>query len=55
VLSALIALGLGGEIPRQLATIDYLSVAGVALALLAIYACANQLLANQPFLKEIHS
>lgn len=55
VLSALIALCLGGEIPRELATIDYLSVAGVALALLAIYASANQLLANQPYLKEIHS
>lgn len=55
VLMAGIALTGAGELPRPLGAFDYCSVAGVALALLAIYACANQLLANQPFLKELHS
>ena len=55
VLFGALALSAGEEMPRQLAAFDYFSVAGIALALLALYACANQLLANQPFLKEIHS
>jgi len=55
VLAAAIALCAGDEAARPLAAFDYFSVAAIALALLALYACANQLLANQPFLKEIHS
>lgn len=52
--AGLVLVGLG-ELPRPLGTFDYCSVAGIALALLGLYACANQLLANQPLLKEIHS
>lgn len=55
VLAALVALCAAGELPRALGLIDHFSVAGIALALLALYASANQLLANQPLLKEIHS
>jgi len=50
-----IVLGAADEVPRQLAAVDYFSVAGAVLALLAIYASANQLLANQPLLKELQS
>lgn len=55
VLAALVALCATDELPRALGLIDHFSVAGIALVLLALYASANQLLANQPLLKEIHS
>jgi len=54
-LIAAIAVGAAAEVPRQLGPVDYFSVAGAVLALLAIYASANQLLANQPLLKELQS
>ncbi len=54
-LSAAIALAAADELPRQLGAVDYFSVAGAILALLALYACANQLLANHPLLKELQS
>lgn len=50
-----IALAAADELPRQLGLLDYFSVAGAILALLALYASANQLLANQPLLKELQS
>lgn len=40
---------------RALMWIDYLSVAGATLALLALYATANQLIANQPRLAQLRS
>ncbi|NTV69474.1 MAG: hypothetical protein HGA71_04925 [Azonexaceae bacterium] len=54
-LSLAIALAAADEMPRNLGTLDYFSVAGTILALLALYACVNQLLANQPLLKELQS
>ena len=53
-LATVIALAAGPETGRALVALDHFTVAGLVLALLALYACANQLLANQPFLKEIH-
>jgi hypothetical protein len=49
----LLAAALGGaaaDTARDLLWLDYLSVAGGALALFGLYASANQLLANQPHL-----
>jgi hypothetical protein len=43
------------DLPRPLGSLDYFSVAGAVLALLALYASINQLLANQPLLKELQS
>lgn len=40
---------------RPLTSLDFFSWAGAALALLALYVCANQLLSNQQRLKELHS
>lgn len=54
-LSAAILLAAADELPRSLGAIDYFSVAGAILALLVVYASANQLLANQPLLKELQS
>nr|MBL8410290.1 hypothetical protein [Dechloromonas sp.] len=54
-LSAAIALAAADEVPRTLGALDYFSVAGAILAALALYACINQLLANQPLLKELQS
>lgn len=54
-LMALIVLAAATEQSRQLGVLDYFSVGGCVLALLAIYASANQLLANQPLLKELQS
>ncbi len=54
-LSSAIALSAADELPRTLGALDYFSVAGAILALLALYACVNQLLANQPLLKELQS
>lgn len=54
-LIAAIVLAAGEELPRSLGPVDYFSVAGAILALLAIYASVNQLLANQPLLKELQS
>lgn len=54
-LSAGLVLAAADELPRDLGPVDYFSVAGAILALLALYACANQLLANQPLLKELQS
>jgi len=54
-LIGLIVLAAAGEQSRPLGPVDYFSVAGTVLALLAIYASANQLLANQPLLKELQS
>ena len=55
VLSLAIVLGAADGAVRTLGLLDYLSVAGSVLGLLAIYACVNQLLANQPLLKELQS
>lgn len=55
VLAACLALAAAEELPRSLGPVDYLSVAGSVLLLLALYASANQLLANQPLLKELQS
>ncbi|WP_295007490.1 MauE/DoxX family redox-associated membrane protein [uncultured Dechloromonas sp.] len=54
-LSAALLLAAADELPRSLGAIDYFSVAGAILALLVLYASANQLLANQPLLKELQS
>jgi len=54
-LSAAIVAGSGEGAVRQLSPIDYFSLTGAVLGLLALYACINQLLANQPLLKEIQS
>lgn len=54
-LLAAIVLGAASETARPLGLLDYCSAAGAVLALLVIYASANQLLANQPFLKELQS
>ena len=54
-LIAAVALAAADDVPRTLTAVDYFSVAGAVLALLALYACANQLLTNQPFLKELQS
>ena len=54
-LIGLIVLAAADEQSRQLGILDYFSVAGTVLAWLAIYASANQLLANQPLLKELQS
>ena len=54
-LMAATVLAAADELPRELGAVDYFSVAGAILALLALYACANQLLANQPLLKELQS
>lgn len=54
-LAAAIGLAAADELPRALGAVDYFSVAGAILALLALYACVNQLLANQPLLKELQS
>lgn len=53
-LAIVVAVAAGPETGRTLGAFDYFTVAGLVLALLALHACANQLLANQPFLKEIH-
>ena len=54
-LAALLVLGAQSGMARELSAIDVISMGAAALALLALYACLNQLLANQPLLKEIHS
>lgn len=54
-LAAVAALAAAEELPRSLGPVDYISVAGAILALLVVYAAANQLLANQPLLKELQS
>lgn len=54
-LSAAILLAVADEVPRTLGAVDYFSVAGAILAVLVLYASANQLLANQPLLKELQS
>lgn len=54
-LAAVTALAAAKELPRSLGPVDYCSVAGAILALLVVYAAANQLLANQPLLKELQS
>lgn len=55
LLGAVVVLAGAAELPRSLGLFDYFSVAGAILALLALYASANQLLANQPLLKELQS
>jgi len=55
VLSLAIVLGASDGAARSLGLLDYFSLAGTALGLLALYACVNQLLANQPLLKEMQS
>jgi hypothetical protein len=54
-LAAITTLAAADELPRSLGPVDYISVAGAILALLVVYAAANQLLANQPLLKELQS
>ena len=54
-LAAIAAVAAAEELPRALGPVDYISVAGAILALLVVYAAANQLLANQPLLKELQS
>lgn len=54
-LAALLLVAATAETARPLGAVDYFSVAGAILAVLALYASANQLLANQPFLKELQS
>ena len=54
-LAAITTLAAAEELPRSLGPVDYFSVAGAILALLVVYAAANQLLANQPLLKELQS
>lgn len=54
-LIAITTLAAAEELPRGLGPVDYFSVAGAILALLVVYAAANQLLANQPLLKELQS
>lgn len=54
-LAGIAALAATEELPRALGAVDYISVAGAILALLVVYAAANQLLANQPLLKELQS
>lgn len=54
-LAGLLALAAAEELPRDLGPVDYFSVAGAILAVLVVYAAANQLLANQPLLKELQS
>ena len=55
VLSLAIVLGASDGAARSLGLLDYFSAAGAVLGLLALYACVNQLLANQPLLKELQS
>jgi hypothetical protein len=55
VLSLAIVLGASDGAARSLGVLDYFSAAGAILGLLALYACVNQLLANQPLLKELQS
>lgn len=54
-LGAALVLAAADELPRSLGVVDYFSVAGAILALLVLYASTNQLLANQPLLKELQS
>lgn len=54
-LTGIAILAAAEELPRGLGPVDYISVAGAILALLVVYAAANQLLANQPLLKELQS
>ena len=55
VLSLAIVLGGNEGASRTLGALDYFSLVGAVLSLLALYACVNQLLANQPLLKELQS
>ncbi len=55
VLSLAIILGGSEGAPRHLEILDYFSVGAAVFGLLALYACVNQLLANQPLLKELQS
>jgi len=55
VLSLAIVLGASEGGARMLGLFDYFSLAAAVLGLLALYACVNQLLANQPLLKELQS
>lgn len=53
VLMLALALGTSEGGSRDMVLLDYFSVSAAVLALLALYACINQLLANQPLLKEL--
>lgn len=55
MLACLLAVAAHEASSRALSLLDFISVGAAVLALLALYAAANQLLANQPLLKEIHS
>ncbi len=55
VLLVLLAAGAQAGAERGLVWIDYLSVAGGTLVLLALYAAANQLLANHPNLAQLRN
>ncbi len=55
LLLAGVAIGAAAESGRDLVWIDYLSVAGLTLALAGLYAAANQLLANQPHTLQTRS
>jgi hypothetical protein len=53
VLMALTLIGMQEGAARALVWVDYLSVGAGTLALLGLYACANQLLANHPRLSAM--
>lgn len=55
VLLALLALAAAAPAARELAWLDYLTVAVGACALYGLYAMVNQLLANQPRLMRLRS
>ncbi|ATE58620.1 MauE/DoxX family redox-associated membrane protein [Thauera sinica] len=55
VLLALLGAGAQAGAERSLVWIDYLSVAGGTLMLLALHAAANQLLANHPHLAQMRN
>ena len=55
VLMLALVLGTSEGASREMVLLDYFSVSAAVLALLALYACINQLLANQPLLKELRS
>lgn len=55
VLLLAILLAARTPVERPLGALDFMSWAGATVALLAIYACANQLLGNQQRLEEFRS
>jgi hypothetical protein len=55
LLMGAVAVGVHQGAPRSLGVLDYTTAVFAALALYGLYACASQLLANQPRLTELRN